>query len=67
LTVPAGQVKLAVLGVPQGTDSVPRPATGLDDVAAGEQLVEAGIAIGMDDAAKSFRWARGCSPLRSPA
>jgi len=29
-----------------------RPAAGLDEAVAGEQLVEAGIAVGMDDAAE---------------
>ena len=29
-----------------------RPAAGLDDPAAGEQFIEPGIAVGMDDAAE---------------
>ena len=29
-----------------------RPATGLDNSAAGEQFIEPGIAVGMDDAAE---------------
>jgi hypothetical protein len=29
-----------------------RPAAGLDDPAAGEQLIEPGVAVGVDDAAE---------------
>src|SRR5689334_16849840 len=39
------------------------PAAGFDNPTTNEQFIEPGIAVGVDEPRKSFRWACGCSPL----
>jgi hypothetical protein len=41
-----------------------RPAAGFDDPAAGEQFIETGITVGMDDAAEALSAVESSAPPR---